>query len=107
MNEVLQTNVFFFIASIAVIVFTVFLCIVLYQIIKLLCTVRQIAKRIEAGSELVTQNLENLKNYFKDASFLKSIIGGIFGLHTYEKKSVRKPRRKKIKVEEDIDNDIS
>ena len=104
MSEVLQTNVFFFIASVAVIAFTVLLCVVLYQVIRILGSVRSIVDRLEEGSEVVAHNLKQLRDHVSDMSFLKSIVGSIFGLRSYERKPVRKPRKKKD-VEEDIDND--
>ncbi len=104
MSEVLQTNVFFFITSVAVVAFTVLLCIVLYQVIKILGSVRNIVDRLEEGSEAVAYNLKQLRDHVSDMSFLKSIVGSIFGLRSYEKKRTRKPR-KKDDVEETIDND--
>ena len=122
MSEVLQTNVFFFIASVAVVAFTVLLCIMLYQVIKILGSVRNIVDRLEEGSEAVAHNLKQLRDHVSDMSFLKSIVGSIFGLRSYEKKRTRpaarppardaraggtgtgKPR-KKNDVEENIDND--
>src|SRR5690606_22454528 len=94
MSEVLQTNVFFFIASVAVVAFTVLLCIVLYQIIRILGSVRNIIDRLEEGSEAVAHNLKQLRDHVSDLSFLKSIVGSIFGLRTYEKKRTRKSRTK-------------
>jgi hypothetical protein len=105
MSEVLQTNVFFFIASVAVVAFTILLCIVLYQIIKILGSVRQIAKRVEEGSEMVVENISNVRKYLTETPFLRSIVSGLFGIHSYEEKKAQRPRRKKAKSEEAIDKD--
>ncbi len=70
MDEVLQTNIFFFITGIAVIVFTFVLTIVLYQLIRILTIVRRILERIETGSAAVIEDFENLRTYVTKRSFL-------------------------------------
>ena len=104
MSEVLQANVFFFITSVAVVAFTILVCVVLYQVIKILGTVRQIVDRVEAGSELVTENIQNIQNYFKDGALFKTIFGGVMSLLGSEKKSTpRRSRSKKVHVDDDKD----
>lgn len=78
MSEVLQANVFFFITGIAVIVFTFLLSIALYHVIRLLQSVRRIVDRFEAGSEAIAEDLEHLRVYITEQSFLSRFFGGVF-----------------------------
>lgn len=106
MNEVLQANVFFLITSIAVVIFTILICVALYQVIRILGSVRQIVNRFEEGSEAITDGVVNLSRSLADATLLKAIVKGLFGIRDYtekeEKKPTRrKPRAKKVAVEDE------
>ncbi len=79
MSEVLQANVFFFITGIAVIVFTAVLCVALYHLIKILKSVRKIIDRIEAGSEIIAEDMAHFRAYFAEESPLSRIIKKVFG----------------------------
>lgn len=79
MSEVLHANIFFFITGIAVIVFTMLLCVALYHAIKILKSVRRVMDRIEAGSEVIAEDLQSFRAYFAEQSpfarFLRAILG--------------------------------
>jgi len=92
MGEVLQANVFFIITSIAVVLFTLLLCFLLYQVIKILKSVRTIVDRIEEGSEVIAEDIANLREYFKEGSFFSHLMGLFFGNRNTgsERKSTRK-----------------
>jgi hypothetical protein len=79
MSEVLQANIFFFITGIAVIVFTLLLCIALYHLIKILKSLRRVMDRIEAGSEIIAEDLESIRAYFTEKSPFSRFIGAILG----------------------------
>ncbi|HEX4798994.1 MAG TPA: hypothetical protein VFV22_00455 [Candidatus Paceibacterota bacterium] len=72
MNEVLHANVFFFITSIAVIVFTALGCVVLIHCIKLLKSARRIVMRIEESTEIMHANVRDVHTRFSE--------GGVVGL---------------------------
>ncbi len=79
MSEVLQANIFFLITGIAVIVFTMLLCVALYHVIRILKSIRRIADRIEAGSEIIAEDMAHFRAYFAEESVLSRIIKKIFG----------------------------
>ncbi len=62
MDLVLQTNIFFYITSAAVIVVTVLVCIVLYYLAGILRDVRDVTSRIRQGTEKVSEDLESLRS---------------------------------------------
>lgn len=79
MSEVLQANIFFFITGIAVIVFTMLLCIVLYHLIKILKSIRRVVDRIEIGSEIIADDMMHFRKYFAESGFIASLISAFFG----------------------------
>ncbi len=76
MSEVLQANIFFFITGIAVIVFSLLLSIALYHLIKILKAVRRIVDRVEAGTETITEDIDRLRTYIMEESFLSRFFRG-------------------------------
>lgn len=80
MSEVLQTNIFFFITGIAVIIFTLLLCILLYHVIKITKSIRRIMDRIEAGSEIIAEDMSHFRRYFTEGSLISSLLGVFLGV---------------------------
>ncbi len=110
MTEVLHANVFFFITSIAVIIFTVLLCIVLYHLIKLAKSIRRIIERVEVGSEIIASDLEHIRSYFTEQSLLSRVLRGMMGAgrsprHTSRDTTPRKSGGTKTRTELKIKNE--
>lgn len=61
MDQVLQTNIFFYITSVAVVVVTVLLGVALYYIIGILQNVRDVTDRIRRGSEQLAEDASELR----------------------------------------------
>lgn len=66
MDLVLQTNIFFYITSAAVVVVTVLVCIVLYYLVRILRDVRDMTDRMRRGSEALASDLESLRVSVKE-----------------------------------------
>lgn len=79
MTEVLQANIFFLITGIAVIVFTLLLCVALYHLIKILKSVRRVMDRIEVGSEIIADDMAHFRAYFAEQSPIARLIRKVFG----------------------------
>ena len=80
MNEVLHANIFFVIASVGIVVLTILVCVLLFQVIKIVRSVRRIVERVEAGSEVLADDIENLRenlNPAKLVTFVMSLIPGL------------------------------
>ena len=76
MGEVLQANIFFFITAAAVIIVTIFLSIILYQVIKITGAVRRIVERVEEGSEVLVEDLQHIRSVVGGtSSMLTSLLG--------------------------------
>ncbi len=92
MSEILQANIFFFITGIAVILFTLLVCIAVYQVIKILKSVRRIVERVEQGSEMLAEDVENLRSYVMEGSLVSQLIGFFMGTGRTGRKKRRSSR---------------
>ncbi|MFT5849333.1 MAG: hypothetical protein ACI9H6_000138 [Patiriisocius sp.] len=79
MNEILQANVFFFITSISVVLFTLLLCVAVYQAIRILKSIRRIVDRIDEGSEMIADDMENLRTFVVEGSLVSQLVGFFLG----------------------------
>ena len=98
MREILQANIFFIITSIAVVAFTILVCFILYQVLKIVRTVRKIVDRVEEGSELIADEVSQLRTYVMEGSLVSQIMG--FFLNT-KSRSASRSRKKTTEVNSD------
>lgn len=95
MSEILQANIFFIITSVAVVVFTLFVCVILFHVIKILKSIRKIVNRVEEGSEVIAEDVSQLRSYVMDGSLISQIMSFFVG----------KPEKKAPRRKNDITND--
>jgi len=77
LNEVLHANIFFIIASVGVVIFIVLTSLILYHVLKVVRAVRRIISRVERGSEVLAEDIEDLRqnlNLTKLISFVTRFI---------------------------------
>jgi hypothetical protein len=74
MSEILQANIFFFIASVGIVVLTILVCVILYQVLKIVIKVRLIVERLEAGSEMIAEDVSQLRTFVMEGSLVSQII---------------------------------
>jgi len=74
MNEILHANVFFVIASIATTIFCIMVCIILYQVIKIVRSIRAIVERVEVGSEAIVEDMAQIREYVANGGLFARII---------------------------------
>lgn len=98
MSEVLQANIFFVITSIAVVIFTILVCVALYQVIKILMSARRVMNRIESGTEAIVLEATKIKENLTHGGFFKNILRSIFAIRDSQKPKAR--RRKDVTSEE-------
>ena len=90
MSEILQTNIFFVITSIAVMVFTLFLCVILYQIIRILKSIRHVVERVDEGSEIIAEDVSQLRAYVTEGSLVSQVMSFIFSQKTKKTSRTKK-----------------
>lgn len=110
MSEVLHANVFFFITGIAVIVFTSLLCVVLFQSIRILQSIRRITLRVEHTTNTFGDDIERIRDHMANGGVTGKLIHFLFGIQkrneegennisSKQKKTTRKQNTLKIKDE--------
>ena len=75
MTEVLHANIFFFIASAGVILLTLLVCLVVYHVLKIVKSVRRMVERFEHSSEMIAEDVEQLRSYVVSGSLFSQLIG--------------------------------
>ena len=86
MSEILQANIFFVIASVATVVFCILVAIALYQLIKILRTIRSIVDRIEAGSEQLAADMHTVRSYVTEGGIIARLFGFFMSRHSKTRK---------------------
>ncbi|MBY0538276.1 hypothetical protein K2P47_02665 [Patescibacteria group bacterium] len=98
MTEILQANIFFFIASFATIVFSIMACIAMYLIIKILISIRAILARIEAGSDLIADDILAARAFVTSGGLISHLIGFVAGAFGTRTKASRKRKNKELVI---------
>ncbi len=81
MEEILKADIFFFVATVAMVVITILVCIFLYHLIKTVKLVKQMIKRLEEGSEAVVKDLSRVRAKFFSGSLI-GLVASLFGALT-------------------------
>ena len=97
MNEILQANVFFFITSISVVLFTLLLCVAVYQAIRILKSIRRIVDRIDEGSEMIADDMENLRTFVVEGSLVSQLVSFFLG----NRNAFSRTKKRKSKTQDD------
>ncbi len=79
MNEVLHANIFFFIASIATVVFCVLVCFILYHVLQIVKSLRAIIERIEAGSEIIAKDVAHVRELVASGGIFSRVVQFFIG----------------------------
>ena len=70
---------------------TFFVCVILFHIIKILRSIRKIVDRVEEGSEVIAEDVSQLRTYVVGGSLVSHIMSFVFGAGA---KSASRARRK-------------
>lgn len=97
MTEILHANIFFFIASVATVVFCILVSLVLYQVLKIMQSVRAIMDRIEMKSEQIADDIDAMRTFVRHGS----VVSTLFSLFAGRTRS----RRRSAQPAESDDSD--
>ncbi len=95
MTEVLHTNVFFFITGIAVIVISVIFIILLFHVIRALKSIRRILGSIERGTEVISEDMQNIRNHFASGGFVGGLLSLLRGFSNNRDTVKERPAKKR------------
>lgn len=90
MSDVLQADIFFFIATAATVVFLLLVAVILFQIYKVVRIIRRVLERVEAASDVVAEDAAHIRELIASGGFFASL----FGLMSSVKRRTR--RRKDV-----------
>jgi len=79
MNEILHANIFFIIASVATVVFSIITAVILFQVLKLVQSVRRIVERIEGASEQVAADMVQARAMLYNGGMIARVMGFMAG----------------------------
>ena len=74
MTEILHANIFFFITSVVTVALGILACIAMYQIIKILKSIRAIMARIEEGSDMIAEDIQAARDFVAAGGFISHLI---------------------------------
>ena len=87
MSEVLQANIFFYIASVATVIFFFLVALVVFEVYKIAKIVRKIMERVASASEVVAEDAARVRELVATGGILTTIFQLVFG-------AKKKPSRK-------------
>lgn len=90
MDNLIQADIFFFIASIALILVSIIFIIALFYLIKFLRDAKEVMNIIRYEAEMVSEDIESIRDKIHEGNFS---LGSIFSLFM----KLRKKGRKKLK----------
>jgi hypothetical protein len=93
MSEILQANIFFLIASIATVVFCIVVTMILFQIYKIMKTLRSILERIDSASETMSEDVAHVRKLVATGGLVSTIMGLVFG--------AKKKKRSKSSIDDE------
>lgn len=98
MSETLLANLFFIITGSAILVVVAFLCVVLYQILKVMRILRDILERVQAGAEMLAEDARALREQIANGSITGRVVTAVMGaISAFTKVGARRssPRKKR------------
>lgn len=95
MNEILHANIFFIIASVGVVVFIILTTLILYQLYKVVRSVRRIVDRVDHGTEVLVEDIDDIRENLNPANIIAFVMKFIPGM-------VQPPKRRRRRMSDDV-----
>jgi hypothetical protein len=80
MNEILHANIFFIIASVGVVIFILLTSLILYHVFKVVKAIRRIVERVERGSEVLAEDIDDIRNNLNPTRLINFVMSFIPGM---------------------------
>ena len=98
MTEILHANIFFIITSVVTVAFGILGCIVLYQVIKILKSIRAIVARIEQGSDMIAEDIQAARDFVAAGGLISHLISFATRTHGGGRKTRSSKSKKEIVI---------
>jgi hypothetical protein len=79
MNEILHANIFFVIASVATVIFSIVICLILFHVLKLVKSIRRIVEQIEEASAQVADDIAHARSLLFNGGMIARVMGFMAG----------------------------
>lgn len=79
MSEVLQANVFFYIASVATVLFFFLVALILFEVYKIAKVVRRLIERVDKAGEAVAEDAAHVRQLIATGGLVSTIFSLVFG----------------------------
>ena len=90
-EQIAQSNIFFFVTTVSVVVLSILLSIVLVQIIRILRTVKEVSDTVKEEGKNIVSDIGFLRNSLKEKSKTFSSLATLAGvMGAIKKKTVKK-----------------
>ena len=93
-EQIAQSNIFFFVTTVSVVILSVLLAIVLIQIIRILRTVKEVSDTVKEEGKNIVSDISFLRNSFKEKSKSFSSLATLAGVMGIIKKKASKKKAK-------------
>lgn len=104
MNEVLQTNIFFIITSIAVVAVTIMVGVALYYVIRILRAVKDVAERVREGSAVIAEDVAHVRQELLSGNIFSAIFSKFTKMAGMSRSSSRRSRKTEKSADESEDS---
>ncbi|MCB9810968.1 MAG: hypothetical protein H6779_04980 [Candidatus Nomurabacteria bacterium] len=98
MDEILHANIFFFVATVATVVFMILISVILYHVLRIIKSIRRIIEKIEAGSEILAGDISDLRAQFMNGGFISRLLALFMGFsnsyHSDDDEEEDRPKRR-------------
>jgi biopolymer transport protein ExbB/TolQ len=92
MDQLIHADIFFFITSIAVVLITAILLVVLVYLVRILRDVSQVTRKVKAESELISQDIAELRQNIKREGYRFKHFMDFFSKFINRRKKVTKKK---------------
>lgn len=95
MENIIQADIFFFISSVAVIVFTICSIIVMIYVTRILRDMKRISKMMSQESDKIISDIDSLRETIEEeGAKVKTIVSFFLNLFTRSRKTAKSKHKK-------------
>ncbi|OHA19897.1 MAG: hypothetical protein A2836_00035 [Candidatus Taylorbacteria bacterium RIFCSPHIGHO2_01_FULL_45_63] len=97
MNTLIHADIFFFVATIAVVIFAIGMLFFFYYVLRIMASINRIAQLLRVGADKVASDIGALRDAIKEEGAKLKDLTLFLGRWLIEKE---KPKKRKVKSDE-------
>jgi ABC-type protease/lipase transport system fused ATPase/permease subunit len=95
-QQIAQSNIFFFVTTIAIIIISILIAIALIQLIRILRTVKEVSDTFKTEGKNIVQDISSLRSSLKEKGANISSLVTLAGIASFIKKKAVKKKKTSI-----------